>query len=288
MLDDTFDLPPILPDESAIAASEFHEAVREELLEAANTILEKLAGIDDFDLALVDCTVTCAQDGHYRSALLKVAVHGRTLELAKPRFASASRLSEQLERLARLKWEAKRDRLGRLKSTRPEGLAGMRQSLRMARTLLALRDAVARHPGAGEPNAILDLVDTLRRCVRRDDNVRACQKSAQAFIKKLGEAAELGGARGSLKAYGPMLLTPKAVASLAKLPVADRKDIQKALVKVRDKVKEEAEKNGLLGLGSGEGMGVGPAGNMDLDLPPLPPLPPLDADDAGRAGDDLM
>lgn len=264
------------PDEAAIAASEFQETVRDELMEAAANIVEKMAELDWYDLSLRGCRLTLGARGKCERLNLDIMVRGKRMHL-DTRLKGSGRLAALLEEKARLKWPVERDPLtGKVKGGRAEGMAALEAAMRAAKAVWALADAVTRYPGVAEPQVLLKLIDGLRFSCRRNPSKAA--RSARLFLSRLGKAAGLGGARGAHKAYKGLILTERGAALLADESAKRLLVARKALLKVREKVREEAEKTGLL-MPPGAALELGLA--LDLgalpDPGPLPDLPPVPA-----------
>lgn len=286
------DLSLMVGDETAFAASEFQEAVREELLEAANNILEKCSGLDDFDLCLCDCTVTTNAAGRYIKASLKIGFQGRRVHLKRVNWGHTGTLAQRLITRANVRFpreRPKRKRVGgRWRVTKPAdpkvaATRGLHVALRAVKGLLALRDAVVRYPAIGEADTLLRLLSTYRKLLQKTPR-RQALTTVRRFLRRFGEAAGLGGARGAVAAYGPLLPRERTAAALAGLSYWTLREMEKTLVKLRAKIKEEAEKNGLLG-GFGDLGGMPPAdlaAETGFDLAPAPPR-----DHALAAGYDL-
>ncbi|MCG0238354.1 MAG: hypothetical protein L6E13_03580 [Firmicutes bacterium] len=220
---------PLPGDESLLAASEFQEAAAEELLEAANDILEKLGGVDWYDLRILECTLERDAAGRPAHATLKVQCRGRRKVVRRVPLSTAG-LAETLERTGRLK-------------IKPAEEPTFRAAVRAARLVLGVRDAVLRHPELAEPRSLLQLLNTCRRAMGRSDKAARARRQ---MLVRLGRAPGVGGTRKARAAYGPLMPGTRGV--WAGLPPDARlsREVQRCLVKARDKIRVEAEKNGLL------------------------------------------
>lgn len=282
-LPDAMGLPPA-NDEAVMAASEFQQTAREELVEAANNIVEKMSGCDWYDLTIRNCHLATGADGTCGQMSLDLMVRGKRMTVTVRSKGSAS-LAEQLERSARLKWPAERDPVTRqVKGGRPEGMAKLRAAVRAAKAVWALADAVTRFPGVAEPRTLMALIDGLRLACRKD--AARAARSARLFLGRLGKAAGLGGARGALRMYKGLVLTEKGAAALARTDASTLLQARKVLLKAREKIREEAEKTGLL-LPPGSALDLGLALPGPLDAGPVPALPPL-PDAGGLDEEDVL
>lgn len=192
-------------------------------------MLEKLGGLDWYDLRILDCTLDRDPAGRPRHCTLKVQSRGRRKVIRRVPLTTSG-LAGALSRAGRLK-------------IAPADEPAFRAGVRAARLVLALRDAVLHHPEIAEPRALLQILNTCRRAQGKTEKA---EQARRRLLTRLGKAPVLGGRKGAHRAYGTLLPGNRGIWAGTRPAPGLGREVQKCLIKARDKIRTEAEKNGLL------------------------------------------